>query len=76
MRILSGAMRRPAAAAVLAVAATTLAACGGDASSAGTPTLGFYNNNPVQVTIANRCAEESGNAYQINPISLPSSAGG
>ena len=76
MRILSGARRRPAAAAVLAVAASTLAACGGDSSSGGPPTLGFYNNNPVQVTIANRCAEESGNAYQINPISLPSSAGG
>lgn len=68
--------RRLAVAGLLTLAAGTLAACGGDASAGGVPTLDFHNNNPVQGKIAQRCAEASGGRYRVNPIALPADASG
>ena len=71
MRILSGAMRRPATAAVMALAATALAACG--SGDAGAPMLTWYINpdSGGQAEIADRCTQAAQGRYQIEVAQLP-----
>jgi multiple sugar transport system substrate-binding protein len=66
--------RRPAAAALcIFLFGSILAACG---SESGTPTLNWYINpdNGGQVDLAEKCAEGSGGAYDINVSVLPNDA--
>ena len=75
--------RRVAAAASMAMLATTaLAGCGGD-SGGGTPTLTWYINPDVgnsdaskggQATLAANCTKASGGKYKIKVELLPNSA--
>ncbi len=63
-----------AGAAVLALAAGTLAACGGD--DGGTPTLTWYINpdNGGQVELAKRCTQAADGRYKIETALLPRDA--
>lgn len=71
-----GSIRRTSAAGLgAALAAVTLAACGGE-EDGGTPTLNWFINNAAQVPIGERCTEESGGAYRINPEIMPNTAAG
>lgn len=75
MRMLSGAIRRPATATVLTLVAAALAACGSDTAT-GPPVLNWYINNLGQVPIAEACAANSGGAYNIEIQLLPNAASG
>ncbi|WP_369055959.1 extracellular solute-binding protein [Kineococcus terrestris] len=56
--------------------ASTLAACGDGSSGTGTTTLNWYINpdNGGQQAIAQSCSEQSGGAYRIEALILPSDA--
>jgi multiple sugar transport system substrate-binding protein len=65
---------RALGAAIVAVLAGGLSACGGDSS--GPPTLTWYINpdNGGQAELAAKCTQESGGAYAIETSILPNSA--
>ncbi len=66
--------RSMAAAAVLALAASSLAACGG--GNEGPNVLTYYIADAAQQDVATRCSAESGGAFSFNIQRLPNTAAG
>jgi multiple sugar transport system substrate-binding protein len=68
--------RRLAAAAVVALSATALAACGTEPSAGGTQTLNWFINpdNGGQAELAKKCSAASGGRYTIRTPVLPNDA--
>lgn len=67
--------RRKAAVLGAAMAATLLAACGGE-ETGGAPQLTWYINNALQEPIAQRCNAQANGAYEITISLLPNAAAG